>query len=83
MCVDYARAVSKESGRDIIVEAELGYIGEGSMVRDTLPEGIQMTSAVDAKKFVEATGIDLFAPAVGNIHGMLRSADGGVQKRCS
>ena len=71
-CVDYAHKVNKDSGRDVIVEAELGYIGEGSMVRDVLPEGIEMTSVEDAVKFVEATGVDLFAPAVGNIHGMLR-----------
>ncbi|HEY4518643.1 MAG TPA: class II fructose-bisphosphate aldolase [Candidatus Paceibacterota bacterium] len=67
-CVDYAR----QSGRDVIVEAELGYIGEGSMVRDTLPEDIQMTSVEDAARFVKETGVDLFAPAVGNIHGMLK-----------
>ncbi|HEY4518251.1 MAG TPA: class II fructose-bisphosphate aldolase [Candidatus Paceibacterota bacterium] len=72
-CVDYARA----SGRDVIVEAELGYIGEGSTVRDTLPEGIQMTSVEDAVRFVKETGVDLFAPAVGNIHGMLKPPPGG------
>src|ERR1700741_5430716 len=33
-CVDYAHSVMSETGRDIIVEAELGYIGEGSTVRD-------------------------------------------------
>jgi len=71
-CVDYARKVSKESARDIIVEAELGYIGEGSMIRDELPADLEMTSVEDSVKFVEATGVDLFAPAVGNIHGMLR-----------
>jgi len=68
-CVEYARA----SGRDVIIEAELGYIGEGSTVRDSLPEGIEMASPREATKFVEATGIDMFAPAVGNVHGMLRA----------
>src|SRR3989344_469862 len=72
-CVDYARKAGKQTGRDIIVEGELGYIGEGSTVRDALPEGVQMTSANDAKRFVEETGVDLFAPAVGNVHGMLRA----------
>ena len=79
-CVDYAR----QSGRDVIVEAELGYIGEGSMVRDTLPEDIQMTSVEDAVRFVKETGVDLFAPAVGNIHGMLKQsgnpANGGAER---
>ena len=71
-CVDYARKVTSDTGRDVIVEAELGYIGEGSMVRDVLPDGVEMTSVEDAVTFVEKTGVDLFAPAVGNIHGMLR-----------
>ena len=33
-----------------------------------------LTTPEDAKKFVEETGIDCFAPAVGNIHGILTSA---------
>ncbi|MDZ4225990.1 MAG: class II fructose-bisphosphate aldolase, partial [Patescibacteria group bacterium] len=71
--VKYARA----SGRDVVVEGELGYIGTSSKQLDELPEGVteaNITTVEDAKKFVEATGIDCFAPAVGNIHGMLKSA---------
>lgn len=71
--VDYARA----SGRDVVVEAELGYIGTSSKLHDELPEGVtleNLTTAEDAKKFVSETGIDCFAPAVGNIHGMLKNA---------
>jgi len=72
-CVDYARA----SGRDVLVEAEMGYIGTSSNVMDELPEGAQVsldevTKPEEAKRFVEETGIDLFAPSVGNVHGMLR-----------
>src|SRR3989338_8774266 len=52
-CVDYAR----QSGRDVIVEGELGYVGEGSVVRDELPEGVQMTVVDEAKRFVEETGV--------------------------
>lgn len=75
-CVDYARKVSKETGRDILVEGELGYIGQSSKVLDAIPEGVDLklglTTPEQAKAFVEQTGVDLFAPAVGNIHGMLR-----------
>ncbi len=76
-CVEYARKVSKETGRDILVESELGYIGQSSKVLDGIPEGVKLgsenlTSPQEAKRFVEETGVDLFAPAVGNIHGMLR-----------
>jgi fructose-bisphosphate aldolase class II len=72
-CVEYARA----SGRDVIIEGELGYIGQSSKILDAVPEGVNLsddmlTSAEEAKKFVELTGVDMLAPAVGNIHGMLR-----------
>lgn len=72
-CVLYARSVNPE----IIVEAELGYIGSGSKMLDALPEGVSLenlTTGEEATRFVKETGIDLFAPSVGNIHGMLRNA---------
>jgi fructose-bisphosphate aldolase class II len=73
-CVDYARKVSKATGRDILVEAELGYIGSGSNIKDTVPEGAGiLTDPAEAKKFVEQTGIDLFAPSIGSIHGIIKS----------
>lgn len=68
---------ARASGRDVIIEGELGYIGTSSKQLDQLPEGVteaNITSVEDAKKFVEETGVDSFAPAVGNIHGMLKSA---------
>lgn len=74
-CVEYARA----SGKDVLVEAELGFIGSGSQIIDAIPEGAaiteeMMTKPEDARRFVQDTGIDLFAPSVGNIHGMLKGA---------
>ncbi len=68
--VAYARA----SGRDVLVEAELGYIGTSSKLLDVIPEGagLDMTTPELAERFVKATGIDLLAPSVGNIHGMLK-----------
>ena len=75
-CVEYARSVNPE----IIVEAELGFIGTSSKVLDKIPEGVKITEEYltkpeDARKFIEETGIDMIAPAVGNIHGMLK---GGI-----
>lgn len=67
-CVEYARSV----GREVLVEAELGYIGQSSKILDAVPTGVELTSVADATRFVSETGIDLFAPAVGNIHGMLK-----------
>lgn len=72
-CVKYARA----SGRDVVMEGELGYIGQSSKQLDSLPEGVtldNLTTVQDAQRFVSETGIDCFAPAVGNIHGMLKAA---------
>ncbi|MBP6904513.1 MAG: class II fructose-bisphosphate aldolase, partial [Candidatus Pacebacteria bacterium] len=72
-CVEYARQVTKETGRDILLEIELGYIGEGSKMRDAIPEGVAVTtSPEEAKRFIAATGADMLAPAVGNFHGMLK-----------
>ncbi len=76
-CVAYARA----SGRDVIVEVELGYIGQSSKVLDGVPEGVSLemlTTPEDAKRLIEETGADMLAPAVGNIHGMFK---GGVDPR--
>jgi len=78
-CVEYARA----SGRDVLVEGELGYIGQSSKILDEIPEGVMfddasLTSPAKAREFGELTGVDMLAPAVGNVHGMLR---GGVDPK--
>jgi fructose-bisphosphate aldolase class II len=75
-CVDYARA----SGRDVLVEGELGFIGTSSKVLNEIPAGAvvgdaAMTKPEDALAFVEQTGVDMLAPAVGNIHGVVRGGD--------
>jgi fructose-bisphosphate aldolase, class II len=54
-----------------IVEGEIGYIGSSSAVLSKAPEGIALSTPEDAKHFVEATHVDILAPAVGNMHGML------------
>jgi fructose-bisphosphate aldolase class II len=72
-CVKYAKA----SGRDVVMEGELGYIGTSSKPLESLPEGVSpenLTSVGDARRVLDATGIDCFAPAVGNVHGMLKFA---------
>lgn len=71
-CRDFITKFNTEHGTDVLFEAELGYIGKSSKVLDSLPEGLEMTSVLDAQTFVEAVSPDLLAPAVGNVHGMLR-----------
>ncbi len=69
-CVDYAKSANSQ----ILVEAELGFIGSGSNVKESIPEGAGvLTKPEDAKKFVEMTGIDMLAPSVGSIHGLIKS----------
>src|SRR6266849_1655640 len=63
----------------ILVEGEIGDIGTGSEIHDEVPKTSKiLTTPQDAKQFVEATGVDVLAPAVGNMHGLLRSM---AQKR--
>jgi fructose-bisphosphate aldolase, class II len=72
--VNYA----KEKNPGILVEGELGFIGSGSLLRDEIPEGVSektQTTPEDAKNFVEETCVDLFAPSVGNIHGLVKSGE--------
>lgn len=75
-CVEYAKEINKKTDRDILVEAELGYIGSGSDIKEMIPEGVGLlTSTTEAKKFVEDTGVDLLAPSVGSIHGLVKSGN--------
>jgi len=75
-CIEYAKKVNPE----IIMEAELGFIGSSSQVLSGIPEGVKITEEFltkpnDVVDFIKATGVDMIAPAVGNIHGMLK---GGI-----
>jgi fructose-bisphosphate aldolase class II len=58
----------------VLVEGEIGDIGTGSEIHARAPDLSKgLTSPDDAKRLVESTGIDILAPAVGNMHGMLES----------
>jgi len=72
--VDYAHLENPE----ILVEGELGFIGKSSKLLETLPEGVSeetQTSPEEAADFVHETGIDLLAPSVGNVHGMIKTGN--------
>ncbi len=74
--VRYAR----KKNPDILVEGELGFIGTSSKVLDEIPAGAgitdeRLTKPEEIGRFVRATGVDLVAPAVGNIHGMVRGGN--------
>lgn len=67
--VEYAR----EKNSEINIEGELGYlVTESSRLYAeavTIPPE-SLTKPEEALKYVEETGIDRFAPAVGNLHGI-------------
>ena len=77
-CVEFARELSLKENRDILIEAEIGFIGTSSKILDAIPEGVgeaTMTTAEDARHFVESTGVDLLSPSIGNIHGMVKGGN--------
>lgn len=74
--------IIKSVNPEIVVEGEIGYIGSASEVMEKRPEGIELTSPEEAAQFVKETGVDVLAPAVGNMHGLLESmVEGEVKKR--
>mgnify|MGYP001595361907 CR=1 FL=1 len=70
--VEYAK--SKSLG--IIVEGELGYVrGESKIQKEIIEiKAEDLTKPEDAAQFVKETGVDMLAPAVGNIHGIVTNS---------
>ncbi len=73
----------KSINPSILVEGEIGWIGASSEILDKVPEGVGvLTTPQEAKQFVDATKVDVLAPAVGNMHGLLQSmVRGEAEKR--
>ena len=66
----------------ILSEGEVGDIGTGSEIKEVAQGDFKnLTTPEQARQFVEATGIDILAPAVGNMHGMLKSMVQGKAKK--
>jgi fructose-bisphosphate aldolase, class II len=65
----------------ILVEGEVGYVGSGSEIHEKRPDNIRLADPREAKEFVAATKVDLLAPSVGTMHGMLASMIQGTQHK--
>jgi ketose-bisphosphate aldolase len=66
----------------MLVEGEIGDIGSGSEIHEFSPDLKKgLSTPEEAKQFVEGTGVDILAPAVGNMHGMLKSMVEGETKK--
>ncbi|GAC1413175.1 MAG: fructose-bisphosphate aldolase [Candidatus Doudnabacteria bacterium] len=79
-----AKAVKelKNINPNIIIEGEIGNIGSGSEIHDKAPENIGLSTPEESLRFIKETGVDVLAPAVGNMHGLLSSmVSGDVKKR--
>jgi fructose-bisphosphate aldolase class II len=73
--------VIKSINKNILVEGEIGYIGSSSEIIKKRPEAV-LTTPEEAKQFVKETGVDVLAPAVGNMHGLTEQmAKGKLRKR--
>jgi ketose-bisphosphate aldolase len=68
--VEAAKRLADESGA--AVEAELGHVAGGEDVAVATEAG-GLTDIEEAKRFVEATGVDLLAISIGNVHGKYAS----------
>jgi fructose-bisphosphate aldolase class II len=72
----------KSINADVVVEGELGYIGSGSEIHDSVPESsLVFTKPDEARQFAEATGVEVLAPAVGNMHGLLATMVRGEARK--
>jgi fructose-bisphosphate aldolase, class II len=66
----------------ILAEGEIGDIGTGSEIHETANnESLNLTTPEEARQFVDYTAVDILAPAVGNMHGMLKSMVQGKTKK--
>lgn len=62
--VDYCHTTG-----NVTVEAGLGTVGEADKAQPA-PAAPQLANPQQAADFVEATGVDMFAPAIGTMHGV-------------
>jgi fructose-bisphosphate aldolase class II len=66
----------------IVIEGEIGYIGANSEIIDKRPEeSLLLSTPEDAVRFCKETGVDVLAPAVGNMHGLLASMAAGTEHK--
>ncbi|MDP1706698.1 MAG: class II fructose-bisphosphate aldolase [bacterium] len=70
-----AAIAARKINPNIIIEGELGNIGEHSNIKSwqkkpVFPPAGGLTTSTEAAEFVKKTGVDWLAPSVGNLHGV-------------
>ncbi|MGB7957702.1 MAG: class II fructose-bisphosphate aldolase [Minisyncoccia bacterium] len=66
---------------NIVIEGEIGYIGTSSEIVAEKPANLALSTAEEAMRFVKETGVDVLAPAVGNMHGLLKTMIAGTEQK--
>ncbi len=66
------RAVELAHACGASVEAELGHVGVGDEVSSPDQQRANLTRPDDARRFVNETGVDALAVAIGTLHGLYR-----------
>ncbi len=67
---------------EIVVEGEIGYLGSSSEIIAARPAAsLVLSTPEEAVNFVKETGVDVLAPAVGNMHGLLKEMVSGMAKK--
>ena len=68
---------------NIVIEGEIGYIGTSSEIIAEKPANLALSTPEEAVRFVQETGVDVLAPAVGNMHGLLKTMVSGTERNGS
>jgi fructose-bisphosphate aldolase, class II len=72
----------KEIHPGMLIEGEIGDIGTGSEIHETTIDVSKgLTTPEEARQYIAATGVDILAPAVGNMHGMSGSMVRGEARK--
>ena len=64
-----------------MIEGEIGYIGTSSEIIAEKPANLALSTPEEAMRFVKETGVDVLAPAVGNMHGLLKTMVAGTKQK--
>lgn len=74
--------IIRAAGGDIVIEGEIGYIGSDSeIVAERPAASLTLSTPDEAVRFVRETGVDVLAPAVGNMHGLLAGMAAGTEHK--
>lgn len=74
--INTKKVIEMARAKGVSVEAEIGHVGggEGNTSEGSEADEMAFTKPEDAKYFVDATGVDALAVAIGTVHGLYKGA---------